>query len=348
VRVATVPAAAAKAAPKPPHKPAPAVATAGKPVPAGKPVHVETPAKLTKGMADPTPAGKSVATKVVKTKSGKESKGAERIEAAALPPSTPEDRQSQLKLLIGRGKEQGFLTYAEVNDHLPSEIVDPEQIEDIVQMINDMGIPVYEKAPDAEALLLREPVVADDEAAEEAAAALATTVDAEFGRTTDPVRMYMREMGTVELLTREGEIRIAKRIEKASIPCAAHCPLPATYDRPAHLRTREGRPGPPVDIIVGLRRSERTRRDCRADQPKLAAAAKAGRGRRRTRKGEEGSVDTGPDPEEAARASPRWPCTAGSRRSTRKARGTRRRSSCAASWPTSSWNSSSRRACSSS
>ena len=80
-----------------------------------------------------------------------------------LPPSTPEDRQSQLKLLIARGKEQGFLTYAEVNDHLPSEIVDPEQIEDIVQMINDMGIPVYEKAPDAEALLLREPVVADEE-----------------------------------------------------------------------------------------------------------------------------------------------------------------------------------------
>src|SRR4029077_16657409 len=125
-----------------------------------------------------------------------------------------DERQSQLKLLIARGKEQGYLTYAEVNDHLPSEIVDPEQIEDIVQMINDMGIPVYEKAPDAESLLMREPVVADEEAAEEAAAALATTVDAEFGRTTDPVRMYMREMGTVELLTREGEIAIAKRIEE--------------------------------------------------------------------------------------------------------------------------------------
>src|SRR5207237_7927673 len=115
-------------------------------------------------------------------------------------PVMPEDRQSQLKLLIARGKEQGYLTYAQVNDHLPSEIVDPEQIEDIVNMINDMGITVYEKAPDAEALLLTEPVVADEEAAEEAAAALAT-VDAEFGRTTDPVRMYMREMGTVELLT---------------------------------------------------------------------------------------------------------------------------------------------------
>jgi RNA polymerase primary sigma factor len=124
------------------------------------------------------------------------------------------EQQSQLKLLIARGKEQGFLTYAEVNDHLPNDIVDPEQIEDIVNMINDMGITVYEKAPDTESILLSDaPVATDDEAAEEAANAIAT-VDSEFGRTTDPVRMYMREMGTVELLTREGEIRIAKRIEE--------------------------------------------------------------------------------------------------------------------------------------
>src|SRR5436305_1559334 len=129
-------------------------------------------------------------------------------------PVMPEDRQSQLKLLIARGKEQGYLTYAQVNDHLPSEIVDPEQIEDIVNTINDMGIPVYEKAPDTEALLASEPSApADEEAIEEAAAALAA-LDAELGRTTDPVRMYMREMGTVELLTREGEIRIAKRIQE--------------------------------------------------------------------------------------------------------------------------------------
>ena len=129
-------------------------------------------------------------------------------------PAMPEDRQSQLKLLIARGKEQGYLTYAQVNDHLPSEIVDPEQIEDIVNTINDMGIPVYEKAPDTESLLATEPSApADEEAIEEAAAALAA-LDAELGRTTDPVRMYMREMGTVELLTREGEIRIAKRIEE--------------------------------------------------------------------------------------------------------------------------------------
>ena len=118
----------------------------------------------------------------------------------------------QLKDLIARGKEQGYLTYTEVNDHLPNDIVDPEQIEDIVNMINDMGIAVHEKAPDAESLVLSDATATDDDGAEEAKAALAS-VDAEFGRTTDPVRMYMREMGTVELLTRQGEIEIAKRIE---------------------------------------------------------------------------------------------------------------------------------------
>jgi RNA polymerase primary sigma factor len=126
---------------------------------------------------------------------------------------TVNKQAQQLKDLIARGKEQGYLTYAEVNDHLPNDIVDPEQIEDIVNMINDMGITVYEKAPDAEEILLSDAAVSnDDEVAEEAEAALAS-VDAEFGRTTDPVRMYMREMGTVELLTRQGEIEIAKRIE---------------------------------------------------------------------------------------------------------------------------------------
>jgi len=126
---------------------------------------------------------------------------------------TGNKQAQQLKDLIARGKEQGYLTYTEVNDHLPNDIVDPEQIEDIVNMINDMGIAVHEKAPDAESLLLSDTAVSNDEdAAEEAEAALAS-VDAEFGRTTDPVRMYMREMGTVELLTRQGEIEIAKRIE---------------------------------------------------------------------------------------------------------------------------------------
>jgi RNA polymerase primary sigma factor len=122
------------------------------------------------------------------------------------------EEQSQLKLLIAKGKEQGFLTYHEVNDHLPDDIVDPEQIEDIINMINDMGISVHETAPDVDSILLNESVP-DDDAAEEAAAALAA-VDNEFGRTTDPVRMYMREMGTVDLLTREGEIKIAKRVEE--------------------------------------------------------------------------------------------------------------------------------------
>jgi len=119
----------------------------------------------------------------------------------------------QLKDLIARGKEQGYLTYTEVNDHLPNDIVDPEQIEDIVNMINDMGIAVHEKAPDAESLLLSDAAVSNDDDAAEAAEAALASVDAEFGRTTDPVRMYMREMGTVELLTRQGEIEIAKRIE---------------------------------------------------------------------------------------------------------------------------------------
>jgi RNA polymerase primary sigma factor len=120
--------------------------------------------------------------------------------------------QSQLKLLLAKGKEQGYLTYAEVNDHLPADMVDSDQIEDIIQMINDMGIKVFEEAPDADDMMMSEDNT-DEDAAEEAAAALAT-VESELGRTTDPVRMYMREMGTVELLTREGEIVIAKRIEE--------------------------------------------------------------------------------------------------------------------------------------
>ena len=126
------------------------------------------------------------------------------------------DQQSQIKSLIALGKEKGFLTFAEVSDHLP-EIVDSEQIDDVISMIQGMGIPVHDEAPDREAQLFSEPAVAaaedDEEAAEEAAAALAAS-DSEFGRTTDPVRMYMREMGSVELLDREGEIRIAKRIEE--------------------------------------------------------------------------------------------------------------------------------------
>ena len=125
-------------------------------------------------------------------------------------------QQSRIKDLIARGKEQGYLTYAEVNDHLPEDISEPDQLEDIIQMINDMGIQVFETAPDADQVLMEEGDSAtDDIAAAEAAAALAA-VESDLGRTTDPVRMYMREMGTVELLTREGEIQIAKRIEEGT------------------------------------------------------------------------------------------------------------------------------------
>jgi len=143
-----------------------------------------------------------------------------------------ENQQSQLKDLITKGKEQGFLTYAQVNDHLPDDIVDPEQIEDIINMINDMGISVHEEAPDTDELILNDDATTDtddDTAAEEAAAALAA-VETEIGRTTDPVRMYMREMGTVELLTREGEIAIAKRIEDGLLQVHhALARFPGTY-----------------------------------------------------------------------------------------------------------------------
>ena len=141
-----------------------------------------------------------------------------------------ETQRSQLKKLIIQGKEQGFLTYRDINDHLPEDVHDADQIEAVINMINDMGIEVYDQAPDPETLLLKnEPVAAEDEeeVAEEAEQVLASAVDGEFGRTTDPVRMYMREMGTVELLTREGEIELAKRIEdgiRQSIEAIATCP----------------------------------------------------------------------------------------------------------------------------
>jgi RNA polymerase primary sigma factor len=146
----------------------------------------------------------------------------------AASPNEAEDRRMRLKTLIVLGKERGYLTYAEINDHLPDDVQNSEQIDGIIGMINDMGIQVYEEAPDAEALLMSDApaAVTDDDAVEEAEQAL-STVDSEFGRTTDPVRMYMREMGTVDLLTREGEIEIAKRIEdglKHMVQAIAACP----------------------------------------------------------------------------------------------------------------------------
>ena len=160
-------------------------------------------------------------------------------------------QQSRIKELITRGREQGYLTYAEVNDHLPEDISDPEQVEDIIRMINDMGINVFESAPDADALLLAE-ADTDEAAAEEAAAALAA-VETDIGRTTDPVRMYMREMGTVELLTREGEIEIAKRIEEGIrevMSAIAHFPGTVEYILGEYDRvTAEG--GRLSDVLSG-------------------------------------------------------------------------------------------------
>ena len=151
--------------------------------------------------------------------------------AAASSPATPADaevRRTQLKTLIALGKERGYLTYAEINDHLPDDVVDAEQIESIIATFNNMNIKVYDEAPSAEDLLMSDSVATsgDDDAEEEAEQAL-SSVDSEFGRTTDPVRMYMREMGTVELLTREGEIEIAKRIEdglKHMVQAISACP----------------------------------------------------------------------------------------------------------------------------
>ncbi len=146
-------------------------------------------------------------------------------------PITAEERRTRLKTLIVLGKERGYLTFSEINDHLPDDVQGSEQIDGIIGMINDMGIQVYEEAPDAESLLMSDaPATADDDAAEEAEQALAT-VDSEFGRTTDPVRMYMREMGTVDLLTRESEIEIARRIEdglKHMVQAIAACPTTIT------------------------------------------------------------------------------------------------------------------------
>jgi RNA polymerase primary sigma factor len=210
-----------------------------------------------------------------------------------------QDQKSRLKSLIEKGKEQGFLTYAEVNDHLPEEIVDPQQIEDIIGMINEMGILVHEVAPDTDSLQLASTKnTADDDAAEEAAATL-VSVDSEFGRTTDPVRMYMREMGTVELLTREGEIVIAKRIEDglaqvlqalATFP-ESTATLLRGYERVEAGDMRLN------DLITGFV-------DPNADdEPATPPAAAANDSSSDSDDDDDNStpVDTGPDPEEAKR-----------------------------------------------
>ncbi len=322
---------AGKAAPVPVKKPAPKpVVVAAKPIAApakaavvarGKAVPV---APVAKGKAVAVvaklekPAKPVVAAPAAAIVTGKPGRKRGRPEGSHAEPEAlsaierrapvmPEERQSQLKLLIALGKEQSFLTYSQVNDHLPSEIVDPEQIEDIVNMINDMGIPVYEKAPDSEPLLATEnSQPADEEAIEEAAAALAA-LDAELGRTTDPVRMYMREMGTVELLTREGEISIAKRIEEGLDAVRRALALyPATLE---HLMNAyenvKGGQGRLVDCIVGFIDPNAPDVIAQPQNPtKVEEVEVVAEGaEEETEDGDETeeAIDTGPDPEEAAR-----------------------------------------------
>ena len=261
VKAPAKPVAAAKAAPKTivpakastPAKAAPPVKTPAKGAPP-----LKTPAKPEAKSLAKTPAGKAI---VVPAQAGAPAKGAavvkatpseiaariagKRAEDAAqkegrngkhaaieprvLTPADVEARKRRLKTLIVLGKERGYLTYAEINDHLPDDVLDAEQIEGVISMIGDMGIQVYDEAPDADTLLMAEtPAAAPTEDVEEEAEAAASTLDSEFGRTTDPVRMYMREMGSVELLTREGEIEIAKRIEdglKHMIMAISACPM---------------------------------------------------------------------------------------------------------------------------
>ncbi|MCC6171022.1 MAG: RNA polymerase sigma factor RpoD, partial [Gammaproteobacteria bacterium] len=247
-RTASRPAAVAKpkASPKAPVKTAALkappkvvapVKVAGKPTgkaPAAKPAAAATPPQAAVRPAGSKPTTSEIAAKIAgkraedaaqkKARNGKHAEAPRELTAADV-----EARKRRLKTLIVLGKERGFLTYAEINDHLPDDVLDAEQIEGVISMIGDMGIQVYDEAPDADTLLMAESApAAPTEDVEEEAEAAASTLDSEFGRTTDPVRMYMREMGSVELLTREGEIEIAKRIEdglKHMIMAISACPM---------------------------------------------------------------------------------------------------------------------------
>jgi RNA polymerase primary sigma factor len=337
VKPATTKAGAAKPAPKavakPTTKPAagkpvitkkPAAAAAAKPAPATKPAASTKPAAAPKATSSKTPTATKPAEKTAApakpepatAPSGAAAPAAKSKAAKAAandnskilamperrPIALPEERQSQLKQLIALGKEQSYLTYAQVNDYLPTEIVDPEHIEEIVNPINDMGIQVYEKAPE-ESLLAPETTAPSDEAVEEAAAALAA-LDAELGRTTDPVRMYMREMGTVELLTREGEISIAKRIEEGLDAVRTQISLyPPTFDFlfRAYDKVKSG--GRLADVIVGFIDPNAPDVIAQPQNPtKVEAAAPAEELESEAGDAEdsEEAVDTGPDPLEAA------------------------------------------------
>ena len=305
-KVAAKPAAKApiaKAAPAPAPKSAPAAkqASAAKKPAKAEPVQTVAPVVATPPV---TPAEKPTAkqSKAAKAAANEGNKPLNLPDRRPL--AMPEERQSQLKQLIALGKEQSYLTYSQVNDYLPSEIVDPEQIEEIVNTINDMGIPVYEKAPEESLLAPETTAPSDEEAIEEAAAALAA-LDAELGRTTDPVRMYMREMGTVELLTREGEISIAKRIEEGLDAVRTQISLyPPTYDfiLRAYEPVKNGG-GRLADIIVGFIDPNAPDVIAQPQNPtKVDPAAAAAEESEDVEGGddEEEAADTGPDPVEAA------------------------------------------------
>ena len=225
--------ATAKTASKPVPAKAPAKAVPVKSAPAkavGKAAKSVAPV-VTAAPAPARPAAQPIPAKSI-AKAIAESRGRKSREKLIAPEAKPIDldtKRTRLKNLIALGKERGYLTYAEINDHLPDDLVDAEQIESIISTFNDMAIQVFDEAPAVDDLLLNEsaPAPVDAEAVEEEAEQALSTVDSEFGRTTDPVRMYMREMGSVELLTREGEIEIAKRIEdglKHMIMAISACP----------------------------------------------------------------------------------------------------------------------------
>ena len=204
---------------------------------------------------------------------------------AELPKEDAETRRTRLKNLIMLGKERGYLTYAEINDHLPDDMIDAEQIEDIITMFDDMGIQVYDEAPDQETLLIASdaaPVAQPDEDVEEQAEAALSTVDSEFGRTTDPVRMYMREMGSVELLTREGEIEIAKRIEDGlRHMIQAICACPTTMQEILDLADKVEKDEMRIDEVVDGLIDPNAKDDF---DPKKAAEPTRKRKRRRSRR----------------------------------------------------------------
>ncbi|CAG0995841.1 partial RNA polymerase sigma factor RpoD, partial [Rhodocyclaceae bacterium] len=229
--------AAAKAAPAKAQaakaKPAPAPA---KPAPAKPAAKAAAKAQATKPAPAPVKAAPVVQPEPQPAPKAPEPKAKRGKDKHAMPAAAPaqpldlETKRTRLKNLIALGKERGFLTYAEINDHLPDDLVDAEQIESIISTFNDMGIQVFDEAPAAEEMLLNEagPAAVDEAEVEEETEQALSTVESEFGRTTDPVRMYMREMGSVELLTREGEIEIAKRIEdglKHMIMAISACPM---------------------------------------------------------------------------------------------------------------------------